>query len=426
MNLKHSKNIFNGGVKLNLGVNGIHIKRRPVIQKKILPALFTLSLILSACTTTEKFSETGKSTENVFHEPESLTLLFGGDIMAHEENFLMKDFSLIWNDVKPLVSGADLSFANIEAPVMDEKKWSGYPKFNMHSDYVQKAVDAGFNVFSLSNNHSTDLGLKGILSTKKTFENLQKENKTSERPIYFSGIKEEPYEDNFDYTLIEKNGFRIIFIAITELLNIPVHTETLNYVPPTKKEREKLIEFIKNIRAQEKTDFLILSVHTSEEEYVLNVNEKRKSFYRELLSCGVDVLWANHPHVVREYEIYGDINDSLIKKLIFYGNGNTISGQRRNPMLSKPENPRENTGDGLLFEVKLIKHYNKEYPQVSVSETKAYYITTYIDSEKNFVVKKLDDTFIEALEKEKRYDWASYIKSRKKISESTKETVIWQ
>ena len=111
------------------------------ITGKILAALIVPLFFLYGC------ASTGKPTENAAHEPVSLTLLFGGDIMAHEENFSMKDFSLIWADVKPLVSGADLSFANIESPVMDSKKWEGYPRFNMHSDYVRKAIEAGFNVF---------------------------------------------------------------------------------------------------------------------------------------------------------------------------------------------------------------------------------------------------------------------------------------
>lgn len=391
------------------------------ITGKILAALIVPLFFLYGC------ASTGKPKENAAHEPVSLTLLFGGDIMAHEENFSMKDFSLIWADVKPLVSGADFSFANIESPVMDSKKWEGYPRFNMHSDYVRKAIEAGFNVFSLANNHSNDQGLIGLYSTRKTFCDLKEELKGSERPIYFSGIKDKSLEDDFDYTIIEKNGFRILFVAITELLNLPpYHKKNLNYVQPTENERKKLTHFIKKTRTEQEVDFLVLSVHTSEEEYVSKVDESRKTLYRDFLESGADIVWANHPHVVREYEIYGDSKTSLVKKLIFYGNGNTISGQRRNPMFSKPENLREYTGDGLLFEVKLTKHYNEDVPQVSVSETKAHYITTYIDTERNFLVKKLDEDFINDLNKENRTEWATYIARRKEITEKTKETLIWR
>ncbi|MBR3543085.1 MAG: CapA family protein [Treponema sp.] len=51
----------------------------------------------------------------------NLRLLFAGDIMAHTQNFAMKDYSLIWDDVRDMVQDADYSFANLEAPVDKSK-----------------------------------------------------------------------------------------------------------------------------------------------------------------------------------------------------------------------------------------------------------------------------------------------------------------
>ena len=88
---------------------------------------------------------------------DEIKLLFAGDIMAHTNNYHISSFDKIWRDVKYLIDGNDLVFANIEAPVDTTKPVSSYPNFNMPQNYVQAAVDAGFNVFSLCNNHSNDL-----------------------------------------------------------------------------------------------------------------------------------------------------------------------------------------------------------------------------------------------------------------------------
>ena len=88
---------------------------------------------------------------------DEIELLFAGDIMAHSHNYHISSFDKIWRDVKHLIDGNDFAFANIESPVDTTKPVSNYPNFNMPQNYVQAAVDAGFNVFSLCNNHSNDL-----------------------------------------------------------------------------------------------------------------------------------------------------------------------------------------------------------------------------------------------------------------------------
>ena len=82
-----------------------------------------------------------------------ITLLFGGDIMAHNSNYTVKDLNDIWKGVKLIIQDSDLAFANIEAPVDATRPVSSFPQFNMSVEYIQAAIDAGFSVFSLTNNH---------------------------------------------------------------------------------------------------------------------------------------------------------------------------------------------------------------------------------------------------------------------------------
>lgn len=355
-------------------------------------------------------------------EPERLTLLFAGDIMAHRANYSMKNYSKIWKDIKPLVSGADFSFANIEAPVNKNLPFSPYPDFNMQPSYPEAAIDAGFNVFSLVNNHTNDKGLEGINETREWGEKIEEDSKLSERPVYFCGINKSPGE-KISYKIIQKGNWKILFVAVTEILNRPDYRSYLNYVVASKKNWEEFSEYLVQIRKENPCDLMILSIHTDEAEYILPAEQKRKSYYRSLISKGVDVIWANHPHIVREREFFGENETKLLKNAIIYGNGNTISGQRWEPDFKNPENPRDDTGDGMILKLVFQKNSRQE---TSIEKIETHFITTYINTAWEFVIKFLDDDFIRYLEDIGRTEWAEYIQARKKITENIKETTIWQ
>lgn len=355
-------------------------------------------------------------------EPERLTLLFAGDIMAHRANYSMKNYSKIWKDIKPLVSGADFSFANIEAPVNKNLPFSPYPDFNMQPSYPEAAIDAGFNVFSLVNNHTNDKGLEGINETRKWGEKIEEDSKLSERPVYFCGINKSPGE-KISYKIIRKGNWKILFVAVTEILNRPDYRSYLNYVVASKKNWEEFSEYLVQIRKENPCDLMILSIHTDEAEYILPAEQKRKSYYRSLISKGVDVIWSNHPHIVREREFFGENETKLLKNAIIYGNGNTISGQRWEPDFKNPENPRDDTGDGMILKLVFQKNSRQE---TSIEKIETHFITTYINTAWEFVIKFLDDDFIRYLKDIGRTEWAEYIQARKKITENIKETTIWQ
>lgn len=355
-------------------------------------------------------------------EPERLTLLFAGDIMAHRANYSMKNYSKIWKDIKPLVSGADFSFANIEAPVNKNLPFSPYPDFNMQPSYPEAAIDAGFNVFSLVNNHTNDKGLEGINETREWGKKIEEDSKLSERPVYFCGINKSPGE-KISYKIIRKGNWKILFVAVTEILNRPDYRSYLNYVVASKKNWEEFSEYLVQIRKENPCDLMILSIHSDEAEYILPAEQKRKSYYRSLISKGVDVIWSNHPHIVREREFFGENETKLLKNAIIYGNGNTISGQRWEPDFKNPENPRDDTGDGMILKLVFQKNSRQE---TSIEKIETHFITTYINTAWEFVIKFLDDDFIRYLEDIGRTEWAEYIQARKKITENIKETTIWQ
>lgn len=360
--------------------------------------------------------------------PTRIKMLFAGDIMAHANNYRTGNFEKIWKDVAPLVQSADLSFANIEAPVADELGWDTYPEFNMKSEYPEAAINAGFNVFSLINNHTNDKRAGGIEATMAWAKSVEKNAAESERQVYFSGIH--PKEENkIDYTIIEKGEWKILFVAITEILNRYAETDYMNFVRMTEEARKTFAEEITEMKKENGCNFCVVSVHCNEPEYVRTVPQARKNFYYKLLDAGADIVWANHPHVVQERELVGaesERGQNIPRKLIMYANGNTISGQRRAPNFSDPNDFWEWTGDGVFILATFEIEEAGAAPRLV--ETVPYFITSYINTANQIIIKYLDDDFIDYLTNEaERLSWAKYISERKKIiTEQTKEIETWR
>ena len=374
-----------------------------------------ISFIACVCLAALSCASTGKAQnvqqsdlQNSTDQNDSkITLVFAGDIMAHKINYTAGNFDEIWRDIKPIVKNSDLAFANLEAPVNDRMEWSTYPQFNMHSAYVNAAIDAGFNVFSLANNHTNDWYLDGIKATGHFFN--------SNKNVWACGIKEKSGSP-LTYRLIQKNDWKILFVAVTEILNRPDFASYIDYYPA--KKHGKLIEELKALAQNTPHDLFVLSVHTDDEEYKTKVTESRKKFFKTLASeCGIDIIWANHPHVSMEFEKI-ELEDGL-RTFIMYANGNTISGQRTNPSFYKKPNERDLTGDGLLF--KIVCSKSRKFDSID-----SYFITTLIKSNGQFVIRLVDDDLIHSLDRSGVDHWKNYLVERRKIYDSLKEKSKWQ
>lgn len=400
--------------------------KKGYILKKHYPLFITsLIFLFASCQSTKAVSDLEKQQSNAPSIDNTITLLFAGDVMAHNVNYNMKDYDIIWDGVRDTVQECDLAFANIEAPIDTTKPASNYPYFNMPKAYVQATIDAGFNVFSLCNNHTNDQELSGIKETIKTVNSLKTSEKEKGNEIYFAGVKEHS-ADSFIFQLIEKNGWKILFLPMTEILNRPLANQYINYINSSSKKRQEFADFCKKLRDENPCDLFILSWHANEPEYTRVVTEAQEAFYQSLLEAGVDIIWANHAHIIKDRKI--TINEETgSTKIIMYANGNTISGQRTKPDF-KSENPigeRDNTGDGLFYKVTFGKKKNSD--QITFVKSENIFITTYITPERNYIIHKMDDNFINYLDDNGFSNWARYIEKRITINNTyTKEIIEWQ
>lgn len=267
-----------------------------------------------------------------------LRLSFSGDLMAHKINYKKKPYSRIYKNIEHILKSNDLNFCNLEFPIVNLIPMSTYPKFNVHTDYVTAAIDAGYNAFSLANNHTLDQGVKGTNATLKVMDNIK-----LKKEIYFSGIKTNK-KDKLLPRLIVKENYRIGFLAISEISNLYKGIENIHLVNyKNQKIKKKFIEYLKSISS--KYDVFILSVHGGVEYETEPINYKKEFFY-ECIKAGVDIIWGHHPHVLQKYEL---IEFNRQKKIIMYSTGNLNSGYIISQDPFKYKNDSARTSESAIF-----------------------------------------------------------------------------
>lgn len=377
-----------------------------------------------------------------------LVLTFAGDLMAHTVNFNMKSYDLIYTDVEKILHNDDLSFVNVETPVCDVLPLSTYPSFNVHTPYVRAAVQAGFDVLSLANNHTNDHGKIGIDGTLTAIRTVQKERPTSgilPSFLIFSGLKDSE-NDPIQVTPLFYKGWNILFCSVTEILNSYDSSKArLYYSAPTKQGREALLSVIKEARNRYPCDLFVLGLHLNEPEYGRIVSKAKKAWFKQLGEAGVDIIWAHHPHVMQTWETitverpvplqeatmpdnttnqktsdtdmtidarHTDISgvkeivaSEQCKVFCMYSMGNFISGQRWHTRYDDPAFYREYTGDAVLLQLTctrnkagradfsvlplLITQYNESaYPVVKRFTQE--WLDTLSEKEKNYFTKRLE------------------------------------
>lgn len=346
--------------------------------------LFSVAVLACACASLGDRRGVRESVGSHGNREKPIELVFTGDIMAHEVNYSMRDYSRIYEGVEPLLHSASLCFGNLEVPVADDLPLSTYPRFNVHAPYVKAAIDAGFNVFSLANNHSNDQGSAGILATRALLE--------SQGPnVYSSGLRAiegEPMRP----VILSSGESEVVFLSITEILNSHDPSANLVYfVPPTKAARETFLADVRRIRTENPNALFVLAIHLDEPEYVRTVKRAKREWFRELAAAGVDIVWGSHPHVMQEWEITTvERNHAKRQVLFMYSMGNFISGQRKEINREDPGAYREYTGDAVVLCVTVRSGSIKAVPVP---------LTVYIDPEAGPVLRPFDSSFVASLEK---------------------------
>ena len=242
-----------------------------------------------------------------FHSQLSISL--GGDLMPYE--MIKPEYTTyLWDNVGADFFGSDIVFANLETPIDTKQKQSFVPEvmlsnmlFNTDeqtfSIFNGNGQFKGFDILSVANNHSLDMGEAGLLAT---LQNLKHKNILSIGAAASAEEAEQP-------VIIERNGFKIGFIAYTYSLN--------QFEAP--KDKPWLVNLlplnlpgcdINRIKQQTETcrksgaDLVLCSIHAGNAYQTYPGKTTVDLFENIFNTCGVDVIIGGHPHNLQPWRNY--------------------------------------------------------------------------------------------------------------------------
>jgi poly-gamma-glutamate synthesis protein (capsule biosynthesis protein) len=289
----------------------------------------------------------------------SLTLVAVGDVLPHRR-VKATAADLGWSGVlagiTPLVTAADVAFANLESPVApDHHKGIHGEVFNAPASLLPGLAEAGFDVLAVANNHAYDQGADGLLET------LQRVDAAGMVAVGAGSDCATAWSPR----ITEHDGLRIAWIASSDLTNIDGNTTDdapcVAWAGPVctgdcgpdrdaihfSLDTERLVQLAR--RAAEQADLVVWSFHWGDEYRTVPLPEY-PPLAHALTDAGVDVLLGHHPHVLQPIEQRTTARGT--PAVIAYSLGNAVSdmGSRFDP----EQHPvsKGHTRDGLALTVR--------------------------------------------------------------------------
>lgn len=223
-----------------------------------------------------------------------VSMLFVGDIMLGRdvENYLGREGSdYPFRQLGDLLQNPDLAIGNFEAIVQEPhiQAPSMTFQFSVRREYLYALRDAGFDILSLSNNHSSDYG-----DSARTL--------TQELCISY-GLSCVGDARRVETSVYEVHGTRIGILF--------GHTTWGNQT------NDSFVAAMEQMATE--SDVQIAYMHWGE-EYALIHNASQQTLAEALIDAGGDAIIGHHPHVVQDITFYKG-------RPIFYSLGNFIFDQ---------------------------------------------------------------------------------------------------
>ncbi len=269
----------------------------------------------------------------------TLTLVFAGDIMGHDEQIKgawdettkTYDYEPTFRYIRPFIEDADIAIGNLEVTLAGPP-YNGYPAFSSPDALAKAASEAGFDVMVQSNNHALDRGVKGFNRTLDVLDTLG---------LIHTGTFRNADERAVNYPLIlEKNNIRIA------LLNYTYGTNGLVIQPPGIINRIDTMVIRSDLQKAglANPDFVVVTMHWGE-EYQRTENLQQQKLASFLFRNGADAVIGSHPHVVQPVrKHYPNPLDTAAYNLVVYSLGNFVSNQRA-----------QYKDGGIIFRMELAK-----------------------------------------------------------------------
>lgn len=252
-----------------------------------------------------------------------------------------KGYCYPFDSTEMIIKKADIAIANLEAPFAEKgRPFNKTFTFKVPFDFLQGPLAAGFDIFTLANNHILDYGNQGLFTTLHALDSV--------------GIKHcgagKDLADAEKPCIINYGKWRIGFLAFS--LTYPAEFWAYKNKPGTAYPNIQRIKKILN-NLKENTNLIVVSFHWGGE--LKKFPKPYQILYaHQVIDYGADIVLGHHPHILQGLEFYKG-------KLIAYSLGNYVFGSySRNVKYSMILKLRYDCKGFLLAEVIPIYVYNPE------------------------------------------------------------------
>jgi poly-gamma-glutamate synthesis protein (capsule biosynthesis protein) len=294
-----------------------------------------------------------------------LTVAFSGDVLPHSPLWNKArsyaggngyDFSPMFKDIAPLVSGADLAICHLETPIVPPgEEPQTYPRYGVPKEIVAAIKSAGYDRCSTASNHAMDQGPAGVEATLAAFD----EAGLTQAGMARNAEEAEPH-------LIEVNGIKIAHLSYTRAfptLDMPAGEPWwANNI-----DIDRILADARKARDMG-ADIVIVSMHWGTEPQH-EPNDTQRAQADALTASGlIDLVVGHHTHVIQPIEQVNGV-------WTVFGMGNSLSNMPVGPY--PPESQ-----DGVVVEVSF-----DVAPDGTVTVAKPVVYPTIVDKGYTFEIK---------------------------------------
>ncbi|KUK79340.1 MAG: hypothetical protein XD95_0460 [Microgenomates bacterium 39_7] len=246
----------------------------------------------------------------------SIKILFAGDVMLDRHVKVMAQEvgyeGLLSDELKQLMNDQNLVVVNLEGPITQEDSISVGSEpgstnnfyFTFEPETAQFLADHNMRLVNLGNNHITNFGIDGIISSLNY--------------LYQAGVEHfgwvstaiEMDEYNQEFLILQVDDFLLGFVNFNQFSDQPFSSA---------------VSAVEQLR--DKVEYLIVYTHWGI-EYAPEPNAVIKNQAYQLIDAGADLIIGSHPHVIQPFEDYRG-------KRIYYSLGNFIFDQYFSPEVKR-------------------------------------------------------------------------------------------
>ena len=296
-----------------------------------------------------------------------MKISFTGDLMAliPENKAAFKnqifDYHPVFQHIKHILQDSDYVIGNLETPIGNQDMgWTEDPTiFNTPKEFAEAAIKAGFNCFSLSNNHCLDRGIDGLNQTLQNLRKLKVDtvgvyddiNQSMHPLVKQFGSKKYAFlsftygtnsawrnnklkiEDRFRVDLIREqddyNGVKVnkriqqikqvVKKILPQIIQEKISPIVIQDCVRDEKDLIKDSYYFNHLKdkiktAKEQADYVVMLLHSGG-QYNNDVGQYTRQVCKTLVGLGCDMIIVNHPHCILPFEY-------IEGKLVLYALGN--------------------------------------------------------------------------------------------------------